>query len=298
MRKGKPVRGGLGQGLDSIFVENTLSSEGSGQTLLPISSVQPNLRQPRTHFSPEALASLVESIRQVGVLQPIAVREIAGNLYEIVAGERRYRAAREAGLHEIPAVVLTLDEKKAAQIALIENVQREDLSPIDLARAYKRLIKEYRMTQEEVAQAAGCSRPAVANTLRLLELPPEVIEMIDSRALTEGHGRALLAAPPSAAVELARTAVSQGLSVRNLEALARRTADAMEPDSLPAKDARGESSEEREYLSRLSRRICERLGRTARIKGKKGDRRLELSFDSDDDLELLLRRLCGDDIFE
>lgn len=215
--------GGLGKGLNAIFLEN--DSENSNEAVtLRISEITPNREQPRKTFDEQALAELSQSIMQYGVLQPILVRPMMDGSYQIVAGERRYRASRMAGLTEIPAVIRELTDNETMELALIENLQREDLSPIEEAKGYKTLIETYSMSQEQLSVAMGKSRSAIANTMRLLSLPDDVIELIESQKLKEGHARALLSLENPQLISLyARQVVDGGLSVRQVEQLVKDT---------------------------------------------------------------------------
>lgn len=211
--------GGLGKGLNTIFMENDISDSNETVTLR-ISEIEPNREQPRKEFDEKALAELSQSIMQFGVLQPILVRPIIGGGYQIVAGERRYRASRMAGLTEIPAVIRELSDEETMELALIENLQREDLTPIEEARGYKVLIENFSMSQEQLAQTVGKSRSAIANTMRLLLLPDDVIAMVEEGTLTQGHARALLALENAELIStVAQEVVKKSLSVRQVEKL-------------------------------------------------------------------------------
>ena len=211
--------GGLGKGLDALFIEND-TENGSEAIMLRISEIEPNREQPRKEFDEQALAELSQSIMQFGVLQPILVRPIFDGGYQIVAGERRYRASRMAGLTEIPAVIRELSDNETMELALIENLQREDLSPIEEAKGYKTLIDTYQMSQEQVAQTVGKSRPAITNTMRLLLLPDDVIEKVEKGELSQGHARALLSLENKALISaIADDIIATGLSVRQVEKL-------------------------------------------------------------------------------
>lgn len=211
--------GGLGKGLDALFIEND-TENGSEAIMLRISEIEPNREQPRKEFDEQALAELSQSIMQFGVLQPILVRPIFDGGYQIVAGERRYRASRMAGLTEIPAVIRELSDNETMELALIENLQREDLSPIEEAKGYKTLIDTYQMSQEQVAQTVGKSRPAITNTMRLLLLPDDVIEKVEKGELSQGHARALLSLENKALISaIADDIIAKGLSVRQVEKL-------------------------------------------------------------------------------
>lgn len=212
-------RKGLGRGLSSLLGEDAAPSVAATRTL-PVEFLQPGKYQPRRHFDDEAMQALVSSIRQQGVVQPLLVREIGSGRYEIIAGERRWRAAQQAQLHDVPVVVRDMSDREALEIALVENIQRQDLSPLEEAEAYKRLMEEFQHTQEALAQSVGKSRSHIANMLRLLALPASVHMLIESGALSAGHARALVNAPDPAA--LAHEVVAKGLSVRETERLAQR----------------------------------------------------------------------------
>ena len=181
---------GLGRGLNALLGDPDLQPQGEGSVLLPISQVEPGLNQPRKRFDPEALADLAESIRVHGIIQPLTVRRLSSGYYQIIAGERRWRAAKEAGLAEVPAVIIEADDRKVMELGLIENLQREDLNPAEEARGYQVLMEEYGLTQDQVAQRMGKSRPAIANTLRLLALPEDLLKLLEEEALSAGHVRA------------------------------------------------------------------------------------------------------------
>ena len=212
---------GLGRGLDAIFLENSLENTTAGGeniiTILKLSMIDPKSDQPRKYFDKEALEELSESIKENGLLQPILVREYGNGRYQIIAGERRFRASKIAGLSEIPAIILDKDDRKVAEIALIENIQREDLNPIEAATAMKQLMDDYGLTQEELSERIGKSRSAVANTLRLLSLDGEVIKMVSDGKLSQGHARALVTLPSEAQKKIAKKSIGDGLSVRDIE---------------------------------------------------------------------------------
>ena len=215
------TKGGLGKGLGALLGDAALQDqqEGQGSLSLPISQVQPAMNQPRKRFDEEALADLADSIRTHGIIQPLTVRRLSSGYYQIIAGERRWRAAKLAGLKEVPAVVIEADDRKAAELAMIENLQREDLNPIEEANGFKVLIKEYGLTQEEVAQRLGKARPTISNALRLLELPDAVCQLLEEGRLSAGHARALLAAPSkSVQRNIAERVTEEELSVGQAEA--------------------------------------------------------------------------------
>lgn len=289
---------GLGRGLDAIFLDNTLNDseiDREGQiSKLKISLVDPKSDQPRKYFDKEALEELSSSIAENGLLQPILVREYGEGRYQIIAGERRFRASKLAGLTEIPAIVLDKDDRKAAEIALIENIQREDLNPLEEALGYKALAEEYDMTQEELAQKVGKSRSAVANMLRLLDLPDEVLTLVASKELSAGHARTLLGVKSrDNMLLLAKRTIESDLSVRQLEEEVRRI-NKMKPaikeddDELPVVD----------YFRELEIRMQSHLGRKVKIEGKGRKKSLTLFYEDNEDLDDLLVALCGEDFLE
>ena len=213
---------GLGRGLDALLGDPSLPAQGEGSVSLPISQVEPGLNQPRKRFDQESLAELTESIRTHGVIQPLTVRRLASGYYQIIAGERRWRAAKAAGLAEVPAVIIEADDRKVMELGLIENLQREDLNPVEEARGYQVLMEEYGLTQEQVAQRMGKSRPAIANALRLLTLPPAARKLLEEGKLSAGHARAVLAAPEALREDFAARIVEEGLSVRQAEQMAKK----------------------------------------------------------------------------
>lgn len=288
--------GGLGRDFYAILDDNITGMKEGTATTLRISEIEPRADQPRKQFDREALEALADSIAAHGVLQPILVRQNPNfeGIFEIVAGERRWRAAKMAGLTEIPAIVLDGDDLKTAQIALIENVQREDLNVVEEAVAYQELIERFDMTQEEVAKQVGKSRPAVANTLRLLELPDEVLDLLKSNDLSAGHARALLALKnEELIVPLAKRIVAKSLSVREVEAFIRRENTDPKPE-LPEIEG---SEQTRVWMKDLERRTREVLGRKVRITQNDKKRSIELFYDDDRDMEELLTLLCGADFF-
>ena len=211
---------GLGRGLNALLGDPDLQPQGEGSVTLPISQVEPGLNQPRKRFEQGALDDLAESIRVHGIIQPLTVRRLATGYYQIIAGERRWRAAKAAGLQEVPAVIIEADDRKVMELGLIENLQREDLNPAEEARGYRTLMEEYGLTQEQVAQQMGKSRPAITNTLRLLALPDEVMQLLEDGTLSAGHARALLSLPsPGLQREAAKRVAEEQLSVRQTEAL-------------------------------------------------------------------------------
>lgn len=277
---------GLGRGLNALLGDPDLQPQGEGSVLLPISQVEPGLNQPRKRFDPEALADLAESIRVHGIIQPLTVRRLSSGYYQIIAGERRWRAAKEAGLAEVPAVIIEADDRKVMELGLIENLQREDLNPAEEARGYQVLMEEYGLTQEQVAQQMCKSRPAIANTLRLLALPEDILKLLEEEALSAGHARAILALPSPALQRQAAKKVIEGqLSVRQTEALV-KSLQKQKADK-PKTDGPDLSL----YLGELEKDLSGRLGRKVKIahRGKKG--KIELEYYNDQDLEALLALL-------
>ena len=291
---------GLGRDLYSLFDDNLIEEKKESGTTLKISDIEPRRDQPRKTFEREALEALADSIATYGVLQPIIVRENTSfpGSYEIIAGERRWRAAKMAGLSEIPVVLLTGDELKMAQIALIENIQREDLNPVEEAAAYLDLIEKFGLTQDQVAKQVGKSRSAVTNTLRLLDLPDEVLELLKSGEISAGHARALLGLNDTETmIMLAQKIVAKQLSVREVEQLIKKLKS---PRQLVDDDEEMllEGVNHRKiYMKELERRLMETLGRRAKIAYTPKKKVLELSFDSDEDLETLLTAICGATFF-
>ncbi len=289
------MKTGLGKGLDSIFIDNTAPSGGNG--LVRLSEIQPRKDQPRKNFDLESLQQLADSIAEHGLLQPVVVREALGGYYEIIAGERRWRAAKMAGLSEIPVTILTADDRKASELAIIENVQREDLNPMEEAQAYKKLQEEYGLTQDRVASAVGKSRSAVANTLRLLDLPEEAGALVASGKLSEGHAKVLLGTTyEEDLIKAAKEVAEKGLSVRETEALVKRlnASSAAEEAEETLKDFPVKVN----YTKVLEEKAGRMLGRRVSINGRGKTRRLELFYEDREDLENLLKVLCGDRIFE
>ena len=291
-------RNGLGRDFYSLLDDNILGSDkSSAATNLRISEVEPRSDQPRKTFAPEALSQLADSIGQFGVLQPIIVRESAllAGTYEIIAGERRWRAAKMAGLSEIPAVILDGDDLKAAQVAVIENVQREDLNPVEEAMAYDALIDRFGLTQDQVAKQVGKSRSAVTNTLRLLDLPDEVLELLRNGSLSAGHARALLGLKNEEQMPiLAQKIMEKDLSVRDVEKTIRLMN--YEPEALDT-DEECALTQRKAYMKDLEHRAVTVLGRRVRILKSAKKKVVELVYSDDDDLEALLKTICGEDFF-
>lgn len=302
MAKGK----GLGRGLDAIFDDNAFGDAPTeGVKTLRISQIDPKNDQPRKNFEPEALAQLADSIAANGILQPILVRQthmdtIAGERYEIIAGERRFRGAKLAGLNEVPAIVVEADDLTAARYALIENLQREDLNPYEEAVAYDRLIQEFGLSQEEIAGQLGRSRSAVANALRLLDLPEEVIQMLVDGTLTAGHGRTLLGLKDrNQIVPLANRCVSRNLSVREMEQLVKQANRAYAAEL--ARLEKGEDEEQPlqvDYFASLADRFTSVTGRQCKITETKNKKIFQVEYRDNEDLEELLKHLAGNDFLD
>lgn len=280
------VQKGLGRGLGALLGDFSQEAEAdNGLKILPLQKVEPNPNQPRRDFDPESLEALSESIAQHGVLQPLTVRELENGYYQIIAGERRWRAARLAGLREIPAIVIEADDKKATELALIENLQREDLNPVEEAMGYSRLLKEYGMTQEDAAKRVGKSRPAVANALRLLQLTPEILEMVKTGALTPGHARAILSMKePKKQKEAAQKIAALDLSVRQAELLCRN----LNREPKPEPEAQPLAVD---YIAECEKSLSRHLGRGVKIVNGKRKGRFELEFYGQEDLQRLLEIL-------
>ncbi len=284
-------RGGLGKGLDAIFAENTTES-GSGAVMLKISELEPNREQPRREFDEKSMAELADSISQHGVLQPLLVRPLFGGGYQIVAGERRWRAARMAGLSEVPAMVREMSDSEVMELALIENLQREDLTPLEESRGYQTLMEKYEMTQEEVAKTVGKSRPAITNALRLLHLPEAIQQMVERGELSAGHGRALLSFPnEESMLAAAEKAVAEGLSVRELERMAKRASKPVETEKHPV-------VRRSTYFDEVELSLHEHLGRKVKVAGNQKKGTLQIEFYGEEDLHRLLASIEFKEPFE
>ena len=289
---------GLGRDFQSLLFDNMVTSEKTNAaTTLRIADIEPRSDQPRKSFGLESLEQLADSIGQFGVLQPIIVRENAllQDSYEIIAGERRWRAAKMAGLNEIPAIILDGDELKTAQIAVIENVQRENLNAVEEAFAYKMLIDRFDLTQDEVAKQVGKSRPAVTNALRLLDLPEEVLALLKNGDLSAGHARALLGLKDEEKMPtLAQSIVEKDLSVREVE----RTIRLMNYQAEKGEEEIDEGLTQRKaYMKDLEHRAVTVLGRRVKILKTNKKKVIELAYSDDEDLEALLKSICGEDFF-
>ena len=276
---------GLGRGLGALLGDDVMKTESSGSLSLPLSQVETCSSQPRKRFDDESLQELADSISQHGIIQPITVRKLSSGYYQIIAGERRWRAARLAGLQEVPVIVIEADDRKAAELAMIENLQREDLNPMEEAAGFQSLIESYHMTQEEAAQRVGKSRSAVTNALRLLGLTPSVRKLVEESKLSAGHARALVPLSPSLQESAANAIVSGGLSVRQTEALVKRL-------SAEKKKAQVKDPDEVDYLAEAQNELKARLCRGVKIVPGRKKGRIELEYYGVDDLNDLLDALA------
>lgn len=314
-------RNGLGKGLDALFDDNMISTpdETAGETVstVRISDIEPDKTQPRKIFDPEALSTLADSISRHGILQPIVVRRPEGEepaegdgtvakilrgKYKIVAGERRWRAAKMAGLTEVPVIVKSFTEKEAAAIMLVENLQREDLNPVEQATGLQRLMQEFELTQEEAAQIVGISRPALSNALRLLSLPKDTLALLEDGSITSGHARALLSLGKADLIDkCAKDIFEKDLSVRDTERLVKLTLRSLE-EKEEAEKKKSDKTEKAgaAYINKVESSATSILGRRVKIVGnakKPGEGRLELHYYNNRDLEELLKSICGDKVF-
>lgn len=277
---------GLGRGLGALIDDFTAPNQEQSITSLPLQKVEPNPDQPRHNFDEEQLLTLADSIQEHGILQPLAVRAVGEGYYQIIAGERRWRAARMAGLSEVPVVVIEADDKTVMELALVENLQRQDLDPMEEAEGYRCLMQEYGMTQEQAAQRVGKSRPAVANALRLLQLPQELQALVSEGSLSAGHARAVLSLPTEALQKAAaQKIIALGLTVRQAETMCKTMAKEKKP--APAQ------SLSVNYVGECEKILTRHLGRRVRIVSGKRKGRFELEFYDQDDLQLLYEALLS-----
>lgn len=282
----KARKGGLGKGLDVLFVDN--SADTSGSVMLKITEIEPNALQPRREFEQEALGELADSIREHGVLSPILVRPTHDGGYQIVAGERRWRAARLAGLTEVPVLIRELSDGETMELALIENLQRENLNAVEEALGYKSLLDEHGMTQEQVAQRLGKSRSGIANAVRLLSLPEDILAQVGAGQISAGHARALLSVQDIERMrEIAKAIVEDGITVRQAEKLAKAVKKEAKPEPKPAFG--GER-----YFKEMELALTKETGRPVRIKAKGEKGSLEIGFYSKEDLANIAALLCED----
>ena len=278
---------GLGKGLDALIGDATIQTQEAGSVLLPISQVEPGLNQPRKRFDDEALADLAASIEEHGIIQPLTVRRLSSGYYQIIAGERRWRAAKLAGRKEVPVVIIEADDRKVMELGLIENLQREDLNPIEEAEGYLSLLTDFGLTQEELAKRMGKSRPAITNALRLTGLPPAVRELLVQGALSAGHGRAVLSVEgEQAQTAFAQKIVAEGMSVRQAEFAAKHFT--LEP---PREKKPKPADENRLYIESAQKDLSLRLGRKVTISSGRKKGKLELEYYNVDDLNDLLEQL-------
>ena len=281
---------GLGKGLDSLLYDNSIEDSGNaGTTMLKISEIEPNKSQARKNFDDTAIAELADSIAEHGVLQPLLVRPMVSGGYQLIAGERRWRASRQAGLTEVPVIIKALSDEEASVISLIENLQRENLNPIEEANGFNELIQKYNLTQEEAAKSVGKSRTAVTNSLRILRLPEKVIAMIESGTLSAGHAKAIAGLENEAdIIEIAELIAAKGLSVRETEKLV-KTAGKAKKTKAPAKKRRDS------YFDMVELALSNSLSRKARVitSGKKESGTLEIAFYDKEDLERIANALSA-----
>lgn len=292
--------GGLGRGLDSIFLDNSPldgqsgTDGGSKPLMLRLSDIEPRRDQPRKSFDPESLAALADSIAANGLIQPIVVRSTENGMYQIIAGERRWRACKMAGLTEAPVIIMQLDDRKTAELALIENLQREDLNAVEEANAFRSLIDEYGLTQEEVSRRIGKSRSAVANSLRLLDLPEEILKLLADNSLSAGHARALLALKNREDMPaLAEMAIKKELSVRALEAAVKTINAKIAADDADVPDP--EPAVKVDYNAELERSLTESLGRRVHLYNRdpKKPKTITIEYTDNDDLDELVKLLTN-----
>lgn len=276
-------KGGLGKGMSAIFVENSASAADEGAVTVKISEIEPNRDQPRKEFDSAALSELADSISQHGVLQPLLLRPMLSGGYRIVAGERRWRAARMAGLSEVPAVIREMTDTEEMLFALIENLQREDLTPLEEAKGYRTLIETQGMTQEEVSQTVGKSRPTVTNALRLLNLPEDIQEMLEKGEITAGHARTLLSFKSEDGMRQGAQKARQGASVRELETLSKRLSE--------EKSSPREGRSKNRYYEEAQLAVGDYLGRKVKVAGTKKKGTLQIEFYGEEDLQNLLAEL-------
>lgn len=277
---------GMGKGLSALLGDDFSADFTAPSSTIPLSQIESCRNQPRKNFDQEKLEELAESIRQHGVIQPLTVRKLASGYYQIIAGERRWRAARLAELTEIPAVVIEADDRKAMELAMIENLQREDLNPMEEAQGYRTLVETYGMTQEQAAQRVGKSRSAVANAMRLLDLSDAIQGLVEDGKLSAGHARAILPLSPAVRMEAVKTVLASGLSVRQTEQLVKRLLARDEEEEkqrppVPAVD----------YVAEAERSLSARLGRACRIAQGKKKGKIEIEYYGVDDLNGLLEAL-------
>ena len=289
MANKKALGTGLGAlfGEDSFDIAESVLGEGAGELVtLPLSKVEPRKDQPRKVFDEEALNALADSIGQYGLIQPIIVRKTVEGYYQIIAGERRWRASKMAGLEEVPVRIIEADDRTTAELALVENLQREDLNPIEEAKGYQALVEEYGLTQDETAKSVGKSRSAIANSLRLLNLIPEIMNLVENGSLSAGHARAVLSvSDEEKQISLANEIIENGLSVRKAEAMAAKL------EKEKGREKQTESSEEIDYIREISASLSKKLGRKVKLSEGKKTGKIEIEFYSQEDREFLINQL-------
>lgn len=282
-------KGGLGQGLDALF--QSTSDNGISADTLKVTDIEPNRNQPRVIFDEESLQELADSIREVGIIQPIIVRSMATGGYQIVAGERRWRAAQLAGLSEVPVVIKELSDREMAELALIENLQREDLDAVEEAEGYRYLMSEYSMTQEQVAERVGKSRPAVANSVRLLELPETVLDMLRNGDLAAGHARALLSLPTGEdMIRVGSMVAKKGMTVREVERIVKKEKET----GKEKKTSKAQNTSRNSFLDEVEIALSDALRRRVRVRGTEEHGTLEVDFFSIEELADMAKRLGGE----
>ena len=279
---------GMGKGLSALLGEDFSADFSTPSSTLPVSQIESCQSQPRKSFDREKLEELADSIRQHGLIQPLTVRKLSSGYYQIIAGERRWRAARLAGLDEVPAVVIEADDQKAMELAMIENLQREDLNPIEEAEGFRALVQTYGMTQEQAAEKVGKSRSAVANALRLLDLHPSIQKSVEVGQISAGHARAILPLPPSLRTKAVREIVNGGLNVRQTEKLVKML---LARSQEPADERK--SVKEVDYAAEAAKSLSSKLGRACRISNEKKKGKVEIEYYGVDDLNNLLEALEG-----
>ena len=282
-----PKEKGMGKGLGALLGDDFSADFSAPASTLPVSQIESCRNQPRKNFDQEKLEELAESIRQHGVIQPLTVRKLSSGYYQIIAGERRWRAARLADLEEIPAVIIEADDRKAMELAMIENLQREDLNPMEEAEGFRALVANYGMTQEEAARRVGKSRSAVANAMRLLDLSPALQELVTDGQLSAGHARALLPLSPGLRAEAAKAVIDGGLNVRQTEQLVKRLQDRAAAEEKPEK----KETLAVDYVAEAEKSLSARLGRACRISHGKKKGKVEIAYYGVDDLNQLLDAL-------
>ena len=278
---------GMGKGLGALLGDDFSADFSAPASTIPLSQIESCRAQPRKSFDQEKLEELADSIRQHGVIQPLTVRKLSSGYYQIIAGERRWRAARMTELTEIPAVVIEADDQKAMELAMIENLQREDLNPMEEAEGFRALVANYGMTQEEAARRVGKSRSAVANAMRLLDLSPALQELVTEGKLSAGHARALLPLSPGLRAEAAKTVIDGGLNVRQTEQLVKRLQDRAAEEEKPEK----KEALAVDYVAEAEKSLSARLGRACRISHGKKKGKVEIAYYGVDDLNQLLDAL-------